>query len=186
MTSLALLISVRSAHVTQGGLVGMFGEHRWQLEQRSTWQDPEARAAPPPLPASSGRGSSSGSLTAHPGETAAAGTTPCHYCSVAPEDTGSECSGAVDPTDPHQLGSGSGAPTALLTSLLSSSSAGARLAMLAGATAAAKASACSGPVHIQAHSALPLHRLGALPALATRDGRGGGGGSGRGPEAGYR
>ena len=35
----------------QGGLVGVFGRHTWDLEARSTWQDPEAAAVPPPLPA---------------------------------------------------------------------------------------------------------------------------------------
>ena len=155
----------------QGGLVGLFGKHRWQLEQRSTWQDPEAQAMPSPLPASSGSSSSE----ALPSETEAG--TPCHCFSAALGEANGNCSGAVVPSDPRQHASccnaESAAPTALLSSLLSSSSAGARLAALSGATAAAKASACTVPEHMQAHSALPLHH-------AT--GGGGGGSRGRAPE----
>ncbi|KAL4440619.1 hypothetical protein ABPG75_003620 [Micractinium tetrahymenae] len=38
----------------QGGLVGVFGRHSWELEDPATWRDPEAAAVPPPLPANEG------------------------------------------------------------------------------------------------------------------------------------
>ncbi|KAL4420053.1 hypothetical protein ABPG77_007492 [Micractinium sp. CCAP 211/92] len=33
----------------QGGLVGVFGIHSWELEDPASWQDPDAAAVPPPL-----------------------------------------------------------------------------------------------------------------------------------------
>lgn len=32
-----------------GGLVGVFGQHEWDISDRSTWQDPEEQNKQPPL-----------------------------------------------------------------------------------------------------------------------------------------
>ncbi|KAL4852837.1 WD repeat-containing protein 64 [Chlorella vulgaris] len=53
-----LLVGAQDAAISiwtqQGGLVGVFGKHCWELDDRSTWQDGDAQAVPPPLAVTAG------------------------------------------------------------------------------------------------------------------------------------
>lgn len=249
-----LLVGAQDASVSvwtqAGGLVGVFGKHAWDLGAPATWQDPQALAAPPPLPldaggsgltpreliastpqrsswvARSGSGTSrsyagsgaasarhlggggSASGSALPsarglGAAAAQGSGRAELQAAAPGSAkprleglaealsslaqlrlpiaeepgeGSDGSSGVDlaarsaaagsatqqgtsqlPATAEQGGAGAGSCDPL------ANPAGARLAALAAEAAARKADRWAIPVHVQAHSALALQRMEAVP-----------------------
>ena len=235
-----LLVGAQDAAIgiwtRQGGLVGLFGQHSWDLEDRRTWQDPEAVRVPPPLaadgsgtgltprdiiahtprrtswlqPQSGRRGSvaaragGGGSRPATPGSLAssgAAGELAEALASIARVQPAAREGGAAAGPSGGASGGSGGTPEADLAApphssrdaptagaaergqgpwpaagveeghglqyCLSPRSAGARLAAMAAQAAASKAECWSIPVHVQAHSALPLQRIAAVPRPST-------------------